>query len=379
MAGRAATWRLTRPALAWLCVAAILAFVGWFKTINLMLLAGYGMLALLGLNAALAYRAASRFRAAWVPSPPVYARRECRLACEASNPAGRAGTLRLSARSPHLSAAWFLVRFRTGRSQRLHAAATFPRRGVYELPAPVAASSYPFGLVEVGRAAGEAGSALVLPAVGQIDRVRFRRWLIRGGAGDNAVRLVRPSAHSGDGDVRGLRAYRPGDSPREIHWRTSARRGQLLVREYDLTEPLDLVVLLDPGAPLVAGDERLEWCVELVATLAASWGEEARSELTVGVLGAAGLEYRRGRAGAGFAREALKLVAGAEGVAEVPALRLFDAGNSGRRAARLVVSPDPGGALAAGCRAAGWAVRELHPGAPPAWYLPPPASPPVGE
>jgi len=59
------------------------------------------------------------------------------------------------------------------------------------------------------------------------------------GSGANALARLRPS---GD-DVHHLRSYRRGDARRAIAWKPSARRDQLLVREYE--QPLGAEVVLD--------------------------------------------------------------------------------------------------------------------------------------
>jgi uncharacterized protein (DUF58 family) len=49
------------------------------------------------------------------------------------------------------------------------------------------------------------------------------------------------SAQRGDDDFAGLRSYQPGDSPRRIAWKSYARSGELLVREYGSGRADDLV------------------------------------------------------------------------------------------------------------------------------------------
>ena len=79
-------------------------------------------------------------------------------------------------------------------------------------------------------------------------------------------------AHSwGDGEpkpasagdiVRGVRPYVPGDALRRVHWRTSARVGELMVKEVEDTDSPRLVIALDlgtggPAAEAAAG--RASW------------------------------------------------------------------------------------------------------------------------
>ena len=46
-------------------------------------------------------------------------------------------------------------------------------------------------------------------------------------------------------DFSGTREFRPGDSPRHIHWRATARLGQLIVKEFDQIIRPDISVVLD--------------------------------------------------------------------------------------------------------------------------------------
>jgi uncharacterized protein (DUF58 family) len=53
----------------------------------------------------------------------------------------------------------------------------------------------------------------------------------------------------GGGEIRGLRPWRDGDSPRAIHWKTTARVGRWMVREDETTRPAPWVVVWAPEAP----------------------------------------------------------------------------------------------------------------------------------
>jgi uncharacterized protein (DUF58 family) len=80
------------------------------------------------------------------------------------------------------------------------------------------------------------------------------------------------------GEFFGLREFRQGDDPRDIHWRTSARRGAPFVRELEEDEGQEVCLVLDNGhngdspgtaVPLTPGeDAAFEAMVSLAASLA---------------------------------------------------------------------------------------------------------------
>lgn len=85
---------------------------------------------------------------------------------------------------------------------------------------------------------------------------------VGGGWGDG---VALPAA---DGDlVRGVREYLPGDRLRQIHWRASARHGELVVKESEEPQAPVLHLVLDTGA---GGEEG-----EAAAGRAAWYGCEA--------------------------------------------------------------------------------------------------------
>ncbi|MBO3745449.1 DUF58 domain-containing protein [Streptosporangiaceae bacterium NEAU-GS5] len=82
----------------------------------------------------------------------------------------------------------------------------------------------PFGLVELGRAFTITDTLVVTPKVVPLPHVRLSgEWT---GGGDSRTRSV---AAAGDDDVA-PREYRHGDDLRRVHWRSTARHGELMVR-----------------------------------------------------------------------------------------------------------------------------------------------------
>ncbi|WP_329424524.1 DUF58 domain-containing protein [Streptosporangium sp. NBC_01495] len=84
--------------------------------------------------------------------------------------------------------------------------------------------SDPFGLVELTRSFTISDTLMVTPQVVALPHVRLAgEWT---GGGDSRTRSV---AAAGDDDIA-PREYRQGDDLRRVHWRSTARHGELMVR-----------------------------------------------------------------------------------------------------------------------------------------------------
>ncbi len=121
-------------------------------------------------------------------------------------------------------------------------------------------TSFPFGLFQKERDVELPGEVVVWP---RTDRhVREPRL-----TGERARRSgpVQTGASGARGEYRGLRPYRPGDDPRDVHWRTSARVGEPVVREYERDQAQALWLCLDLRAPDAA---EAVVATEIVAALA---------------------------------------------------------------------------------------------------------------
>ena len=168
----------------------------------------------------------------------------------------------------NLPARGFLPIIRPGSHASTRSETRFIQRGIMPLDAVTVSTSFPFGLFQKSRDIHLRGELVVWP---------------------RSDRRVRPPAPGGDrnprsgslsvgsagprGEYRGLRSYRPGDDPRDIHWRTTARLGRPVVREYEQNETEALWLCLDTrGEP---GD-RAEIAIEMVASLAAGAFREGR-------------------------------------------------------------------------------------------------------
>ena len=137
------------------------------------------------------------------------------------------------------------------------------RRGVYrDWPAYF----YSEGIIGLARHAGRArvsGRLAVLPDYAELGSLPLVDSFL------HPHRTLWEVSSKGDGaEFYGVREYRAGDPLRHVHWRTTARRGELAVREFEREVGAPLVLLLDNRA---GGDrERDVEVLDSGARLAAS-------------------------------------------------------------------------------------------------------------
>ncbi|PQV65461.1 putative conserved protein, DUF58 family, contains vWF domain [Abditibacterium utsteinense] len=71
-------------------------------------------------------------------------------------------------------------------------------------------------------------------------------------------------------ELRGTRPYSPGDDLRHVHWKSSARAGELVVKEFEQTGQSSVLVVWDGAAQTTWGDrdfDSTEWSLMLSASL----------------------------------------------------------------------------------------------------------------
>jgi Protein of unknown function DUF58 len=121
-----------------------------------------------------------------------------------------------------------------------------------------------FGLVEVGRSFSSRTTFLVTPKVVPLPRaVVSGSWL---GDGDGRARTA---AAAGEDDVV-PRAYRDGDELRRVHWRSTARYGELMVRREEQQWRNRVQLLLDTRRSAHAGSgatSSFEFAVSAAASI----------------------------------------------------------------------------------------------------------------
>lgn len=138
-------------------------------------------------------------------------------------------------------------------------------RGRYPLGPLQLRLSDPFGMCELSRGFSSYDTLTVVPRVEPLPAVRLAGEAA--GYGDGRQRSL---ALAGEDDVI-PRGYRHGDDLRRVHWRSTARYGELMVRREEQPQRARCTVLLDTRRVAHQGagpDSAFEWAVSAAASVA---------------------------------------------------------------------------------------------------------------
>jgi uncharacterized protein (DUF58 family) len=150
----------------------------------------------------------------------------------------------------------------------------FVGRGIFPLEAVTVSTSFPFGLFRKSLSLKHPGELVIWPRTD-----RKVRAPAAGGGRNASTGFLSLGSGGPRGEYKGLREFRSGDDPKDIHWRTTARLGSPVVREYEQNDAETLWICLDtrtePG-------EMAEGAVETAASLAARAFQEGKRFAYVG-------------------------------------------------------------------------------------------------
>jgi uncharacterized protein (DUF58 family) len=138
------------------------------------------------------------------------------------------------------------------------------RRGRIELSDIYLTCSFPFGFVEYSITVTHRQDLVVYPRIGTLSRHLALRCLDATESG-----TMTSGVRRGNDEFYGVREYRSGDNMRSIHWRSSARMGELMIREMANNAPPQMIVVLNVRRWRTMGtaEERVERAVEVAASL----------------------------------------------------------------------------------------------------------------
>ena len=157
------------------------------------------------------------------------------------------------------------------------------RRGVFMVEGIDARSSGLAGLFVFRRRLRSPGAMTVFP----------RYWVLAefpvpGRTGPDIASVPRPDRNGLE--VAGVREFRDGDNLRHVHWRSTARRGTLVVREFEHEAADAVAVLIDTRAEVYAADGSGQAFEDLVQAAASIVHSVTRSGRPVELIGARGTQ-----------------------------------------------------------------------------------------
>jgi uncharacterized protein (DUF58 family) len=159
------------------------------------------------------------------------------------------------------------------------------RRGRARLALQRVHSRYPFGFLVKSVELEHGVDVRVWPA-----RVSVQRFTVLAPA--DAPQGEASKQHGPGGDLVSLRPYRPGDPPRHIHWKASARTRTLVLRQFAAERHQGFRMFVDPHDPRWRPGIAFETLCSLAAVLAEDLFREGRLSAVI-VGGDAPLSVRR--------------------------------------------------------------------------------------
>jgi uncharacterized protein (DUF58 family) len=142
---------------------------------------------------------------------------------------------------------------------------TIRRRGLYSVGPVQVTTGDPFGLFRHTRTYGQAQNVLVYPRAVELPNFYVPPANLPGeGRFRRRTHYVTPNAS-------GVRPYEFGDSFNRIHWPSSARTGELMVKLFELDPASDIWVILDLQRDVHVGegdDSTEEYSVSIAASVA---------------------------------------------------------------------------------------------------------------
>lgn len=150
------------------------------------------------------------------------------------------------------------------------------RRGIVTVGPATTVRSDPLGLLRREHAFEDVHELYVHPRTTSVPSTSA--GLIRDLEGSPTRRLV-----DADMSFHAIREYAPGDSRRQIHWKSTAKTGQLMVRQYEESRRSRMAIVLAIAEPEYSDADEFELAVSAAASLGLRAIHDARDvDIVVG-------------------------------------------------------------------------------------------------
>ena len=162
-----------------------------------------------------------------------------------------------------------------------HYECVIEQRGRYRFGPLRLASGFPFGLINAWKNTRTHTTFTVYPRLAQLNPT----WTSIIENRREGLAAAKNSSGPNEGEFFGIRGWQTGDSQRWIHWRTSARIGELAVRQFEQRNRTQLSVVLDPFCPPEdeQAAEHLEWAISVAAAMVVDVSSTATSRIAFAI------------------------------------------------------------------------------------------------
>ncbi|NDJ87466.1 MAG: DUF58 domain-containing protein [Chloroflexi bacterium] len=140
---------------------------------------------------------------------------------------------------PHHHSSHVVPTLRGRQNYRWRVQTPCTRRGQFTLGPVTLSSGDPFGFFQSARHINATHQVMVFPPTVPIYEFATPLGALSGG------HAVRRRTYEVTPNAAGIREYAPGDSLNRIHWKSSARRGKLMAKEFELDPLGDVWIFLD--------------------------------------------------------------------------------------------------------------------------------------
>ena len=115
------------------------------------------------------------------------------------------------------------------------------QRGRYCVGPSTISTTFPFGLIEVELKIENEQTFYAAPPIGKLSP----NWERQAAAMSAGLESAKRKRGTRDEEFFAIRQWRPGDSRRNIHWRTTAKMQQPMIRQFDEPTHRDLAIIID--------------------------------------------------------------------------------------------------------------------------------------
>ncbi len=161
---------------------------------------------------------------------------------------------------------------------------TLYRRGIYRFGPLRLSTRFPLGLVRGQVTLPAKAELIVAPRIGRL----LPAWANLIEAEYLGDQRRHPQRGITDGDYYGLRPWQTGDSLRWIHWRTTAKLGRPIVRQFERRKSRDVAIVLDPwlpAAPTPSDEALAELAISMTASALHDISLRGHARLTLALAG----------------------------------------------------------------------------------------------